>query len=51
MMFPTTVLLFCSLVAAFQRREGALNLVVKFVATGLAAWAAIYAAAYWGVTP
>lgn len=47
-MFSTAVLAFCSIVAAFQTRKGWLNMGIKFGATGLAGWAAMHAAVYWG---
>lgn len=50
-MFPTTVLLFCSFVAALQKSDWGPNLWIKIGATGLAAWAAVHTAAYWGVAP
>lgn len=47
-MFSTVVLLFCSTIAAFQKTSDWLNIGTKFGAAGLAAWAAMHAAAYWG---
>lgn len=48
-MFSTAVLLFCSFFAAFQQSGHWLNLTIKISAAGLAGWAAMHAAAYWGL--
>lgn len=47
-MFSTAVLAFCSIVAAFQNTSNWLNIVIKFSAAGLAAWASPHVAVYWG---
>lgn len=49
-MFPTAVVFFSVLIAAFQTPEGWLNWTIKIGAGFLAGWASIYAAAYWGVS-
>lgn len=48
-MFSTAVLMFFSVVAAFQNATGWLNISIKLTAAGLAGWAAMHAAPYWGL--
>jgi len=48
-MFETTTMLYCAYVAAMASSTGLYNIIMKTGAAGLAAWAAMHSAAYWGI--